>query len=318
MAARKQADGCGDGERRPARRRSRTIPQTDPIEPSAGQNQEPEVYVLSAGDQTIIEAAIQLLKKLVNAPFTQRAELFSVAKALQVLAALPIPAALDVPLEIRLSGPRRWFGEHEIWHWLSVNIDEQSIQISSGGHFYRKSSGGDNFTCIEWHARPGSEPDCSVFLDRLQIVDDAKPLPEEVATLDLSEPGFTLQVSDEGNPLLLEPDGEPGDPEPQGDERALTPAEERLAKLADEAEGRRRSECYANPPDTCDLCGCNLEERTFFVDARLREQVTFACLCAGCFFECGQGIGWGEGQLYKRQPGGDWLMVAGFMPKDET
>ncbi len=286
------------------------------------QPSETEQFLLNPRDEAIVGAAIQLLQKIINAPFTRRTELVSVAKALQVLAALPAAATLDQRLEVSLSGPRRWFGEHEIWHWWSVEITDQSISISSGGHFYRKSTGGDSFTSLQWRAEPGFEPDCSTYLDQLQIVDDAKPFPEEVAALDLAEPGFTLTVEDEGNPLLAEQDEEPDTDEPEENtpvrpDQQQSPAEQRLAKLADEAEARRQGQTYANPSDNCDLCGCSLAQRAFFVDARLRGQIAFACLCAECFFAEAEGIGWGKGQLYQRQPDGVWLMVAGFKPQDQ-
>ncbi|MCX6913947.1 MAG: hypothetical protein NT167_12995 [Verrucomicrobia bacterium] len=50
---------------------------------------------------------------------------------------------------------------------------------------------------------------------------------------------------------------------------------------------------------------------------RLRGQITFACMCAECFLENGEGIGWGKGQIYQKQPGGEWLTVAGFPPKEK-
>jgi hypothetical protein len=40
-------------------------------------------------------------------------------------------------------------------------------------------------------------------------------------------------------------------------------------------------------------------------------------VCAECFFEEAEGIGWGNGQVYQRQPDGGWLMVAGFRPEDQ-
>ena len=94
------------------------------------------------------------------------------------------------------------------------------------------------------------------------------------------------------------------------------PAEQQLAKLADQVEGRRRQEYYSNPSDACDACGCSLTQRAFFVDGRLRGQIMFASLCAKCFFEKGEGIGWGQGQVYQREPDGQWLLVAGFPPKE--
>jgi hypothetical protein len=40
-------------------------------------------------------------------------------------------------------------------------------------------------------------------------------------------------------------------------------------------------------------------------------------VCAERFFEEVEGIAWGNGQVYQRQPDGGWLMVAGFRPEDQ-
>jgi hypothetical protein len=40
-------------------------------------------------------------------------------------------------------------------------------------------------------------------------------------------------------------------------------------------------------------------------------------MCVDCFNDRGVGIGFGKGQLYARQPNGDWRLVAGFQPEDE-
>ncbi len=55
-----------------------------------------------------------------------------------------------------------------------------------------------------------------------------------------------------------------------------------------------------------------LAQRGLFVDGRLRNDLMWGNMCAACFNSKGAGIGWGEGQLYARQPNGDWRMVAGF------
>ncbi|MBM4300228.1 MAG: hypothetical protein FJ121_01675 [Deltaproteobacteria bacterium] len=161
-------------------------------------------YYLSASDRDIVDAAIQLLGKITHAPFTRPAQLVSVAKALYVLSKIPQVTQAEVTVHISLNGPRRWFGEHEIWHWWTVEIDKQFIQIGGKGHFYRKSTGGDSFTSLIWSAWPGKQATCLDYLDKLWMVDDAQPFPEEIASLDLSKPGFSLEVVDEDNLLLDE------------------------------------------------------------------------------------------------------------------
>lgn len=100
-------------------------------------------------------------------------------------------------------------------------------------------------------------------------------------------------------------------------DQAITDAEQTVARFADEDEGRRRGLSYANPSATCGNCGDELSERQVFIDGRLRSSLMWSCLCAECFLEEAEGIGWGVGQLYRRQPDGEWLLVGGF-PPDET
>jgi hypothetical protein len=45
------------------------------------------------------------------------------------------------------------------------------------------------------------------------------------------------------------------------------------------------------------------------------QSVKWANMCADCFNDRSVGIGWGKGQLYARQPNGDWRLVAGFGPE---
>jgi hypothetical protein len=64
----------------------------------------------------------------------------------------------------------------------------------------------------------------------------------------------------------------------------------------------------------CDLCGCDLSGGGFFVDGCLRVGTLWANMCLPCFKAHGQGIGWGNGQLYARQRSGSWLLIAGACP----
>ena len=279
----------------------------------------PDRYCLNGRDRAVVATAIQLLEKILRAPFIAPAETVSVAKVLHVLKRLPQPSAA-ITVSSSLSGPERVFGEHRIYHFWQVNIYEHQIEISQCGHFYRKSTGGDTFTCMQWNAAPGLAADYGDYLAQHKIVDDAQPYDQEIGALDPTQPGYMLSVTDEDNPLLeenAESDEAEEEEQTESAEAEHTEAEQEIAALIDEAEGRRRGQCYANPSDACDFCGCNLQERAFFVDGRLRGQIAFACMCAECFLENGEGIGWGKGQIYQRAPGSKWLMVAGFPPKEQ-
>ncbi len=158
-------------------------------------------YMLKDRDKKIITAALTLLEKIIRSSFVRPAELVSIAKLLHVLQALPtVTDGVDVHLT--LTGPRRWFGDHEIFHWWDVSIENGLIEISSGGHFYRKSTGGDTFRAMHWSSAPEEEPDYKDYLNELWMVDDAQPYCQEVITLDLTQTGYSLEVMDNDNSLL--------------------------------------------------------------------------------------------------------------------
>jgi hypothetical protein len=94
-------------------------------------------------------------------------------------------------------------------------------------------------------------------------------------------------------------------------------SEKKLQSYENLEEGLRRSETYANPSDTCDICGKSFANRRFMIDGSLKEQrLMWACMCSCCFLTQGEGIGWGKGQLYTQLDNDEWLMTAGF-PLDE-
>ncbi|MCF8131351.1 MAG: hypothetical protein K9N10_22810 [Deltaproteobacteria bacterium] len=282
-----------------------------------------EIYYLNDRDKIVVSSAILLVEKIINAPCISPAEQVSVAKVLHVLKHMPASSE-SITVSIGLSGPTRCFGEHEINHYWSIEIEDDQIRISSGGYFYRPSTGGDSFTCMSWNAAPGCEPDYGDFLDRLYIVDDAQPFDDEVAELNLTDDGYDLTIMDDENPLLDEDcdfdedeelDEEIG--EEIGDAIALSEAEQALSKIADEKEGRRRDQCFAGPVEACDFCRRDLNDCRYFVDGRVPGGMMFAYFCPDCVVAKGGQIGWGSGQLYKHEPNGDWLMVAGFPPDEE-
>lgn len=159
-----------------------------------------ELYLLSDKDRSIVAATIKLLRKIVGLPAIHPEAIQVVAQVLNAFEKLPRrPNGLDVHIE--LSGPRRWYGEHEIWHWWNITVEESWLHVTSGGHFYRKTTGGDNFTCMDWSISPGEESDYTDFLDRLKIVDDAQPYEVEVSRLIPSEPGYTLHIMVDGESL---------------------------------------------------------------------------------------------------------------------
>jgi hypothetical protein len=58
-----------------------------------------------------------------------------------------------------------------------------------------------------------------------------------------------------------------------------------------------------------------------FVDGKLRGEANWVNMCAACFLQKGEGIGWGVGQLYARQADERWRLLRGFPPsnpRDDT
>ena len=122
-----------------------------------------EQYVLSADDMEIVSATTELLWKIARSDLVTARELGVVARILEVFKALPA-VVRDVELQLQITGPRRTFGSHEIYHWWNVEIEDTSLCITAQGHFYRPETGGDTFTSMIWRAFPGYATEHSCLL----------------------------------------------------------------------------------------------------------------------------------------------------------
>jgi tetratricopeptide (TPR) repeat protein len=189
-----------------------------------------ERYRFNSQDREILEAATALLRKAASTEITKPAELASIAKLQHVLATLPRVTS-DVNVTVSVISPRRKFGEIEIFHWWDIAIDDECLSISSGGHFYRPSTGGDSFSTMKWAAVPSERAEFDDYRDSLGIVPDICSFPEAVAGIDLSSPGFKIEVSDEDNPLL---DVDDEDVDEEADESSTEDEDELIEEHADE------------------------------------------------------------------------------------
>lgn len=285
------------------------------------------LYDLGPHGAKVVRYAQTFLAKLLHAPFIRPAQVVSVAKLAHVLSRLPRPSA-EMNVSVTLTGPRRQFAgqgeKHEIYHWWEVGIEGENITVCSGGHFYRPSSGGDSFTAMHWSAAPGCDAAFSDYLPNLSIVNDALPFDREIDQLNLSDAGYSLAVDDQDNSLLDEFDDDDVDEvdvavdvgNEINESNSLTVAEQQLVPQIDMSRAKQRDDVCFSPPSHCDLCGVELAERALFIDGRLRGQIAWANMCAECLHQEGEGIGWGNGQVFMRQPDGRWLCVAGFPPED--
>jgi hypothetical protein len=294
----------------------------------------PERYNLNARDRSLLQAATNLLKRVAAAETLRPAELVSVAKLLHVLSILPRVTS-DLEVTVQVTGPRREFGEIETLHYWEVAVEGERLSISSGGHFFQPSTGGDSFTTMIWAAIPEEFSDLDDYRQSLWMVPDVLWFPDAVAGVDFASGGYKIRVIDEDNSLLEDDedpneegsDGEPGDIEEEdlsGNRKtprtwSLSPIdalEERLASTVDADDVDASEPAYAYGVENCQFCCCPPNRRGVFVDGWLRGHLTTGNMCANCFDSRGEGIGWGQGQLYARQPDSRWRRVAGGRPLD--
>lgn len=128
-----------------------------------------ERYQFDTKDHGLLSAAERLLRRVAVAESTRPAELVSVAKLRVVLSRLPrVTSGMDV--KVSVASPRRNFGEIETWHWWEVAVEGERLCISSGGHFYRPSTGGDSFSTMSWVAIPEVPTELEDYRESLWMV----------------------------------------------------------------------------------------------------------------------------------------------------
>ena len=293
-----------------------------------------ERYILKSRDKALLSSASDLLRKVAAAETTTPAQMVTVAKLRHVLSVLP-RVTTGVTASVSVCCPRNKFDDIVTYHWYDFAVDEGDLRLSASGHFYQPSSGGDTFTTMAWSAVPDEPAEFEDYRESLAIVPDVKSFPAGVECIDLAVEGYKVEILDNDNPLLdgeydEEAEAEDGgvdlDNAPRDEEDgdlpgketprnwSLTPvdaAEEQLANLVDWDQIDAREHVYADGAMNCDRCACDLNLRGLYVDGRLRGDLMWSNMCVNCFGDVGEGIGWGNGQLYARQPEGQWLLVAG-------
>ncbi len=83
-----------------------------------------------------------------------------------------------------------------------------------------------------------------------------------------------------------------------------------LDELVDMNFAKKKNRYFEGTPVECDICHCSFEDEKYMIDGKLQDHGAWACMCADCFKFFGEGIAWGQGQLYLRTPHG-WLLVGG-------
>ncbi len=162
-----------------------------------------ERYKLDTRDKVLLSAATILLKKVAAAEATRPAQLVSVAKLLHILSVLP-RVTPNVTASVQVSCPRHQFGDIETFHWWEFAVEESRLRISSGGHFYQPSSGGDTFTTMIWRASPEQPAEQDDYRESLWMVPDVRSFPEGVESIDLAFGSYSVEITEHDNPLLEE------------------------------------------------------------------------------------------------------------------
>lgn len=178
-------------------------------------------YIFSPDDFVIVSATKELLWKIVRSKLPTAKQLEIIAQALQVFEALP-SEIWDFEIKIELTGPRRTFGSHEIYHWWHVEIEHGYVAVTSGGHFYRPSTGGDTFSSLIWKAAPVFATEHHDYFNDLSLVDDVQPFPQQVEGLDFSHLKYTLEVYENGEDVFYDNDEDGEDDENEDEDDSET------------------------------------------------------------------------------------------------
>ena len=152
-------------------------------------------HIVNPKNDSILGAAKILIDKLDKSNLLDSEDKIFIFNSIKE-AIFSLPSATDgVYAKLSLSGPKRIFGKHEIFHYWEITQDtDGSIIICSSGYFFRQSSGGDRFTSMTWESYPGNEPIYTDFKEHLSLVDDADTFENEVQNIDLLLPGYELDL----------------------------------------------------------------------------------------------------------------------------
>jgi hypothetical protein len=159
-------------------------------------------YCFDGRDNALLAAAAILLNKVAATKLLRPAELVSLAKLQHVFSRLP-KVTLGLDVSVSVISPRREFGEIETYHWWDIAVEGECLSISSRGHFYRPSTGGDTFTTMTWAIVPGERADFADYREGLAIVPDVQSFPDAVTSMDFGR-GYKAEITDPDNPLLEE------------------------------------------------------------------------------------------------------------------
>lgn len=166
-----------------------------------------KAYIFDQRDAQLLWAANVLLTKVAAGPRTRPGQLVSIAKLMHVTSVLP-RVTEELNVSVSVSSPRQRFDEIETHHWWDVAVGDGELTISSGGHFYQRTTGGDTFTTMTWTAIPGHRTELEDHSESLWMVPDLRSYAQGVESIDLTSDGYSIEIVDHDNPLLYPDDDE--------------------------------------------------------------------------------------------------------------
>lgn len=279
-----------------------------------------EPYKFNDADEDILLAVGLLLRKLVAFGMIHPAQLVTVAKLLHVLSVRPhsttvVTASISIDARYGPEGNKTWYG----WKFT---VEEGNLSVWCGGGDYDHVIGSAFYTTMTWSACPGQGSDYDGRWDERWMVPDLTYNADADIDIDFASGDYAIGITDADNRLLAdggEDDNSEGGPDRQHADSIwsmtlVNAAEKRLAEFVDRCQVDSNDPSFDSDVGQCVGCGCSLDERGLFVVGRILPTVEWKRMCAECFGEPNEGLGWWDGKIYACQPDGAWRLVAGFQP----
>jgi len=168
------------------------------------------LYQITPRDADILWAVRAFLRKTIASDYIRPAQIVTVAKLLHVFSVLP-QVTEGVTASLQLVCPRRHFGHIETQHWWEIEIQDDRLCISSGGHIAPPITGGRTFTTMTWDASPERPAELHDYREALQAIPDLRSFFEGVESIDFGSAPYSIHVYDDDNPLLKDEDNLEGE-----------------------------------------------------------------------------------------------------------
>ena len=264
-------------------------------------------------DCFIVEAALGMLEKLQRSDIPKAAERMTLSKFGLMLSKFP-RCDFNDQISVYLLEQDRVYDDQRVSRYWQVEFEPSYLTITSGGIFYRESTGSDSFCCMHWSISKGEAGDYNEYSAQHLMVPDLKPFRIEVDEMDFTKGLWKLEIADEENTWLNEEEDE----EENDVDLAITipiPTSEAESELVSQIDVRNivhDGELVEGiPGNGCEYCKIPSLRLNHIVDG-LNRDGDFAWMCPDCWVEHGRGLGIGKGQLFTKQPSGKWICTTGL------